>query len=276
MSRKLNGWGLAALLIVALAVITGCADTEQQEAEASSAARQEAWNQLEQQKEELEAARQELAELKARVAEGEAEGAEAVEGEAVEDPQARIAQLESRVADETEAFYTALVEFLNEQPMVEGEEPSELQVAALRMKSGEDMLVAEEYVTMGGNYRRAIDIYESALAVDPDNPELQAALAEAQANRYMSEERFGQVDEGMTTEEVRDLLGTPFHANVREFPDENVTAWFYPVDPQGSAAAVWFRERNGEMKAYKINYEEVVKEGPTEVNGEAAEEPAEG
>lgn len=265
MSRKLNGWGLAVLLIAALVVITGCADTAQQEADAAAAARQQAWADLQEQKAELDEARQELAEARAAAEAEDGEGEEAAA-----EPEVNIAQLEADVDQKTEDFYSALVEFINAEPLLEGEEPSELQMAAIRMKSEEDMLVAEEYVEKGGNYRRAIDIYSAALAVDPDNPDLQAALAEAEANRYMTEERFGQVEEGMTSEEVRGLLGTPFHANVREFPDDGVTAWFYPVDPQGSSAAVWFRPRNGELTVYKTSIE--MKEGPEEVGGEDAAE----
>lgn len=84
----------------------------------------------------------------------------------------------------------------------------------------------------------------------------------------MSEERFAQAEEGMTQDEVRETLGQPNLSNIRTFPEDNVEAWFYAVDAQGSAAAVWFRERGGEMTAYKVNYEEVVREGPTEVGGE--------
>jgi tetratricopeptide (TPR) repeat protein len=136
------------------------------------------------------------------------------------------------------------------------------------MKSAEDMLVAEEYIDKGGNYRQAIDIYKSALSVDPENAELQQALAAAEANRYMSEERFAAATKGMTKEQVREVLGIPYHANVRTFPDDNVEAWFYPVNAAGSAAAVWFRQSGGEMKAYEVNFEEVVKEGPSVVGEE--------
>jgi outer membrane protein assembly factor BamE (lipoprotein component of BamABCDE complex) len=135
------------------------------------------------------------------------------------------------------------------------------------------MMVAEEYISMGGNYKRAMSIYEAALMVDPDNEDLQAALAEAEANRYMSRERFDRVDNGMTRDEVRELLGTPYHANVREFPEDRVIAWFYPVDAAGSAAAVYYRARRegDEYKVYESDFEEVVKEGPTVV-GEDGED----
>jgi len=279
MSRKLNRWGLV-LLLAALVVPLGCGGGEAEKAAAANQAQEAAWKDLEAQKAELDAKRQELAAAReAAKAAGEEEAtadqaagddaAEADDAAASEDPAARVAQLESEVQQETEDFYRALVEFINSAGLVEGEEPPAPVAAAIHMKSAEDMLVAQEYIDKGGNYRQAIDIYNTALGVDPDNADLQEALAEAEANRYMSEERFANAKKGMTEEEVREVLGTPYHANVRTFPEEKVEAWFYPVTPQGSAAAVWFRPSGDTMKAYKLNFEEVVKEGPTEVGGDS-------
>lgn len=273
MLRKLNVSGLA-LLLVALVAAVGCGPSEEEMAAREAAQREAQWAELQEQKAELEALRDELTEVEATL---EEEAAEAVdepseddgemgEGEEpVEDPAARAEALQAEIDQLSEQYYTALVDFINAKPMLEGEEPSELQKAAIRAKSEEDMLVAEEYIMEGGDYRRAIGIYQDALRVDPDNAEIQAALERAEANRYMSEERFDQLEDGMTQEEVRDLLGTPYYANVREFPEDGVVAWFYPVDPKGSAAAVWFRQRGDDMEVYKFNFEEVVKEGPTEV-----------
>lgn len=270
MSRKLNRWGLVAPLL-ALVVIFGCGGGEDPAA-AQSANQDAAWSELQAQQAELEAKRQELRDLRdAAAQQGEAPAAPA-EGEApaAADPEAEIARLESEVQQETEELYQDLVEFINTAGLVEGEEPTGAVAEAIRMKSAEDMQVAQEYIDRGGNYRQAITIYEDALSVDPNNAELQQALAEAEANRYMSEERFAAAKEGMTEAQVREVLGTPFHANVRPFAEQNVVAWFYPVDETGSAAAVWFRQRDGGLKVYKTNFREVVKEGPTVV-GEAPE-----
>jgi len=272
MSRKLNRWGLVALLL-ALVVTFGCGGGEDPAA-AQTANQDAAWSELQAQQAELEAKRQELRDLRDAAAQQGEEPAAPAEGEApataAADPEAEIARLESEVQQESEEFYQDLVEFINAAGLVEGEEPTGAVAEAIRMKSSEDMQVAQEYIDRGGNYRQAITIYETALSVDPNNAELQQALAEAEANRYMSEERFAAAKEDMTEAEVRAVLGAPFHANVRPFPEQNVVAWFYPVDETGSAAAVWFRQRDGGMKVYKTNFREVVKEGPTVV-GEAPE-----
>jgi outer membrane protein assembly factor BamE (lipoprotein component of BamABCDE complex) len=284
MPRKLKGWGLAVLMVLLVAA-AACNTADKQAAE-EQAQRDAEWSELLQKKDELDAARGELAELEASVGAEDEEGAmdegamdegamddTMEEGEAVADPAARIEELQTSVDEKSEEFNNALVAFINANPLVEGEEPTERQKEAIRMKSDEDLLVAQEYIDMGGNYQRAIDIYNAALMVDPDNEKLQAALEDAQAKRYMDEERFGQIKNGMTEDEVRAILGTPNRANVREFPEERVVAWFYPVSAQGSAAAVWFRaRREGDTyKVYKSNFEEVVKEGPTVV-GEGEED----
>lgn len=273
MSSKLNRWGLATL-VLALVVAIGCADTAQEDADATSAADDAAWAEIEEQKEQLEAAREELAEAREAAAAEDGEDGTEDAGDATEgdtdsvDPAAEVARLENEVNEQATDFYQAVVDYINSQGLVEGEEPTGRMADALRMKSSEDMLLAREYIEKGGNYPRAITIYEDALRLDPENTELQAALADAQEKRYMSEERFAQAEEGMTQDEVREALGQPNLSNIRTFPEDNVEAWFYAVDAQGSAAAVWFRERGGEMTAYKVNYEEVVREGPTEVGGD--------
>lgn len=274
MSRKLNGWGLAALML-ALVVAIGCADSTEEDAAAASAADDAAWAELEEQKQELEATREELAEAReAADAEDAEDGAEAAaedtaEGDAeAADPAAEVARLENEVNEQATEFYQAVVDYINAQGLVEGEAPTGRQAEALRMKSHEDILLAEEYIEKGGNYPKAISIYQDSLRLDPDNAELQAALAEAEEMRYMTEERFARAEEGMTQDEVRETLGQPNLPNIRKFPEDNVEAWFYAVDANGSAAAVWFRERGGEMTAYKMNFEEVVRDGPTEVGAE--------
>ncbi len=223
------------------------------------------WAALEQQKAALDAKRQELADLTARAAaavEEEVEdGAEeaVAEGEAaVEDLSAQIEALQAEVSAEAEAFASSLVNFLNADPMIEGEPITERQQAAIRMKSSEDMALAQEWIDEGGDYKRAIQIYDQALVLDPDNPELQAARAAAEEGRYVSEERFAAAKKGMTDAEIKATLGTPLHYNVRTYEDRGVTAWFYPTSESGSAAAVWFRpDDDGVLKVYQVKYDAV-------------------
>jgi len=254
---------LLAGVLLAL-VATGCGGGGASEQELANEAE---WNWLRETQQELNADRQELAELRVAVVQAAAEeateeAAEEVEGEAVEpadDPVARLAELEEEAADLTEEYTGRLVGLLNADPMIEGEQPTDRQLALLAMKSDEDIILAQEWIDKGGDYKRAIEIYNTALMFDPDNAKLKAGLAEAEANRYMSEERFSQAKKGMTEVEIRQLLGQANLHNVRKYEDKGVVAWFYPTSESGEAAAVWFQpEKKTEvMKVYQIKFEAV-------------------
>ena len=58
----------------------------------------------------------------------------------------------------------------------------------------------------------------------------------------------------MTQDEVRRLLGPPNLQDVRPYPERGVTAWFYPKDASGAAAAVWFRKDGAETTAYQVDF----------------------
>ena len=255
MRRNTCGHGLA--LLLALAMLTALAACGGGEDEASTSAAQEAaWAELQQMKEALDAKRADL--------DAAREELDAAEGEEREPLAARVEQLAGETQQMADDFNNKLVEYINSDPPVQGEPLTERQQAAIRLKSAEDIVYAREYIRDGGDYARAIDIYNAALAVDPDNPDLQAALAGAEADRYMSEERFSQLEAGMSDVEVRRLLGNPHYRNIREYEDGAV-GWFYPTDPNRSAAAVYFRQDGDELEVYKFDYRAVVNEGPREV-----------
>jgi tetratricopeptide (TPR) repeat protein len=194
-------------------------------------------------------------------AETEAGEEEAIEEEVDLEPQ--IAALEDEIAALTDEFGGRLVDALNANPMIEGEELTEMQRTLIVMKSDEDIALAREWIEKGGDYKRAIEIYNTALKIDPDNEKVKAALAEAEVARYMSAELFEQVKKGMTQNEVRGILGQVNLHNIREYPDRGVVAWFYPTSELGDAAAVWFREdkKSGEMEAYQIQFDSVSAQG---------------
>ncbi|MDX1630226.1 MAG: hypothetical protein R3234_00015 [Thermoanaerobaculia bacterium] len=263
---------LGLLVLGALACTSGEeAATEAQEAE---------WAALQEMKAQLDAKREELAELRQQRDElsaqeestaeeppaEEAATTEAAEGEAGESEAAEptpekleqeIARLEQDIADQSEEFMGRLVQHINSLGIVEGEPLTPDQKAAIRMKTEEDMQLAEEWIEKGGDYKRAISIYESALALDPDNQELQAALEEAREMRFMTEERFSAVEKGMTREEVREALGPVNLRNIQEYPDKNAVAWFYPKEGTSSPAAVWFRkdDETGIYEVYQADFD---------------------
>ncbi len=263
MRRGTKLFALAGAML-AMLVLLGC-EPEVSEEELKAAKTAEDWAKLETAKAELDAKRAELAELQELIdnppeEQTEGDGGEGAEGaEPPPSPEELAVQAEATQNDlykMSDDFGAQLVEFINDQGISVGGELSEVQTKAIRMKSDLDIELAQGYID-GGEYGRAIDIYNQALTLDPDNEKLTAAIADAEARRYMTKERLAEVKKNMTEDEVRDLLGTPKAQNVREF-DGGVIGWFYPKeDPPNTAAAVFFRERKGSLKVYKTDFEAV-------------------
>lgn len=229
--------------------LTGCGPSEPApEAQQGQAVTAEAeWSWLQQTKQALDEKREQLARSQPP------RGA----GQPAAPPSASTAALRSEVGDLSEELRRRLVDFINADPPVEGEPPSGRQLEAIRMKTDEDILIAREHIERGGDFRRAIDIYEAALVVDPENPRLREELERAKAHRYVTAERFAQVQEGMTQDQVRALLGQPNLNNIREYPERGISAWFYTRDAQGGAAAVWFEKKGTAMVVYQADFEAV-------------------
>ncbi len=250
------------MVVIALATLAACGPSQEEQIATAQA---EAFAQLEEGKASLDAKRQELVDARAALQAAIDEGAEDA-ADQIAELEANVGRLEGEVIGDSDTFSSAIVDFINADPPIEGEPLTESQLAGIRMKSGEDIIVAQEHIDKGGDYRRAIDIYSQALMVDPDNPDLQAALAAAEELRYLSQERFSQVSKGMTESEVREALGQPNLRNIREYPDRGVVAWFYPTTEAGDAAAVWFRpDKAGANTVYQVKYDAIKKgdeEGP--------------
>lgn len=256
--RRFGSVVTIAVVMTALA-LAGCGPSQE---EVKAAAQQEALASIDEAKAALDAKREELAELRAQLR--ELTEAEAVEEDLAE-LQSRVAEMEEATVDMADEFNTKLVDFINADPPLEGEPPTESQLKVIRLKSEEDLILAGEHIDKGGDYRRAIDIYEAALRVDPDNERLLEALAAAEDNRYLSQERFAQVQKGMTRDQVRGALGQVNLRNIREYPERDVIAWFYPTNESGDAAAVWFRKgKGGKYTAYQLKYDAVTREGTQE------------
>ena len=249
-------------VVLGLAVLVACGPSQEEQLAAAQA---EALAQLEQGKAELDSLRKELADARSALKAAMEEEAEDA-ADRVAELEAEVERLRNEVTAKTDEFSSTLVDFINSDPPIEGEPLTESQLAGIRMKSAEDILVAREHIEKGGDHRRAIDIYNQALLVDPDNEDLKAALAEAEELRYMTEERFAAVSKGMTQDEARELLGQPNLRNIREYPERGgVVAWFYPTTEAGDAAAVWFRpNKAGDMTVYQLKFDAITKEGEEE------------
>lgn len=254
--RRSTSVFLSSALALVLTSLVACGPSQEEKLAAAQSA---AFGELEQAKKALDAKRQELADARAALEAAIEEGAEDA-ADQIAEMEASVQKLRDEIADETEKFNNDIVAFINSDPPIEGEPLTESQQAGIRMKSSEDILIAKEHIEKGGDYRRAIDIYNQAMVVDPDNPELQAALASAEENRYLSQEKFSQVQKGMTERQVRELLGQPNLRNMRDYPERKVKAWFYPTTEAGDAAGVWFREKGGNQVVYQVKFDAIKKE----------------
>ncbi|MCH9650890.1 MAG: hypothetical protein K0U98_21885 [Deltaproteobacteria bacterium] len=209
-------------------------------------------------KQALDEKRAQLGELQAKLTapepeEGEEEAVEPIDPEAVK---AEIATLKAHIENDADTLGGSIVTFINEDPPVSGEPLSETQQAAIDMKVDEDILLAQEWIQVGGDYKRAISILEQILPLAPDHPRLKEEIERADTFRYMTEERFESAKKGLSEEEVRELLGPVNLRNVREYPDKGVIAWFYPKDG-GGAAGVYFRKKSGAFAVYKTDFNAV-------------------
>jgi len=198
----------------------------------------------------LLAAKRDLDEKRARLGSLGGPGAASIAGGGAAGPATSPSPLAREADALAQQLGRRLVAYINADPPIEGAPLSARQLAAIRMKSDEEMVVAREFIARSADYRRACEIYEAALASDPGNPRLRDELARAQAARFMSAARFSRVGAGMTAEQVRAALGAPNPHDVRAYPDKGVVGWFYPKDAAGAAAAVWFARRDGKLVAY--------------------------
>jgi len=248
---RMEGVRLAAVVLAVplFLFLLACGPSEE---ERQATARAEAWAELEEAQAALNAKRADLAGVRARIAAPE-------EGDDAEALAAEADNLDLEIGGDAETLVTKLINYINEAEWEAGAEVTDEQRAAFAMKSAEDMHVAEEFVVKGGDYRRAVEILERALGVDPENPDLQARLAEYQEARYITADRLSQIRNGMTEAEVEAILGKVFHRNYREFESDGVFAWFYPKNPDehgsGAAAGVFFRDRD--RKIYRTDFNAV-------------------
>jgi len=219
---------------VAVATITfalGCGGaTTQQQAKMDPASRKAEWTWLQDAKKKLDAEREELASLRQQAASGA-------------DVTASLTRINDAITQDSDELGRRLADYINADPPAPGQPMSAEQLAAIRLKSSEDMAIAREYIELGGDYRRAIDIYNTALAIDPDNSDLKAAISDAETRRFMSTERFGTVKKGMSEAQVIAQLGRPLTRNIREYPEKKVVAWFYPKNDEGEAAGIFFNDK---------------------------------
>lgn len=234
--RRQARLALASLLIASLATV-GCGPTEEEKAAAEKAKKtQDAYAAMEAAKVPLDAKR---AELKTARAELDAAGASPAA-----ELFAKVEALEKESYPLADAFSAKVTDFINTSEITEGAPLTPEQRKAFDYLADEAIVVGQEYIDKGGDYRKAIEIYSSQLGSDKDNAKLLAAKAEAEKLRFMTADRFAVAKKGMTQHEIKKLLGAVKGVNVRDFKEQGRIGWYYPKE-DGGAAGVFFKEKGG-------------------------------
>lgn len=109
---------------------------------------------------------------------------------------------------------------------------------AAALYANERIRLGDHYMYVLARYDRAIAMYQSALAIDPQSDAARQRLELAQARRFVALDAFSQVRSGMSEDDVRRLLGMP-----RE-------DWIKQVVQKGRIYSVWiFSKRDGGASA---------------------------
>ncbi len=245
--RKTDRLFLVAVVLLAVSLAAACGPDEEVLA---AQARAEEWTALQAMQETLQQQRAEVVKLKDELA---AQGEEVAE-EAKAEIEKAYNNADFQVQKLTEEFNGRLVSFINDAGLEQGDELNETQLAAFRMKAREDLVIADEYGEIGGDWARAIAIAQEALRNEPTNPEVQERLAYYESMRYMTEERLAKAEVGMTLEEVKAAIGVPSRGNDREFEGGTRRAFYYLKSADRDAAAVYFRKRGDDWTVYQVDF----------------------
>ena len=264
-------FAFASLMILCCGLLA-CGGSSPEEQAAAKADEEWAW--IEQAKADLDAKRQELAQFREQPeseqpesepsteASGDGEGEGEGEGETPPTPEELAAQadaMQEEIYKLAEKFGARLAQFINDQAISVGAELTEVQNQGLAYMSDEAIVMAQEYIDKGGEYKKAIQIFTDSLRSNPGYEPLLEAKARAEENQYMSQERFAQVKKKMTQDEVRALLGQVKRSNLQEYTEQNRVGWFYKKQ-NGGAAGVFFKEKSsgsGDWTVETLNYEAI-------------------
>jgi hypothetical protein len=245
------------IVILVSGFLTGCKKGPSEE-ELKLAELQQQFATIQQESDALMQARADLAAAQTTVAELEAIGERKRTDEQKQLLDEAKASLDELMTAQDTAFETlqaGLAEFLNVALNEFPQAPETKQ--ALDIYSREALLVADDIVHKAGDYSKASDQLQGAVmlyeqvGLEP-NPDLVAKIKSFDEWRFITQERFDAVKNGMTKDEVREIAGVPYYANIQTDTAKGVETWLYRKR-DGGAAAIYFKIK-GE-KVYGKNFE---------------------
>lgn len=245
-NRSLTRW--AAVLAVPLLVL-GCSGGPSEE-ELKQAALTEDLATIQQAYSDLQDTRDELAAAEARLEELEDQRRLSDEEQAELDTlQTQVDELAAARDDGYDQVQNLLADFLN---TALNEAPdSQATVDALQIYSEEAIRAAKDPVEMAGDYKKSIDLlstargYYEGVGLEP-YPPLVEAIEYYDSWRFITQERYDAIANGMTREEVHEAAGVPYYQNVQVDEDRGVETWLYKKR-EGGGAAVYFRLKSGKV-----------------------------
>jgi tetratricopeptide (TPR) repeat protein len=112
---------------------------------------------------------------------------------------------------------------------------------AAKLLAREKIVMGDEYMGVLARYDRAIESYNGALALDPENADAKSRIALAESRRYVSMSSFAAVKKGMKEDDVRSLVGLPREDWIKQVVQNNrvYSVWIYPK-ADGGASAIYF------------------------------------
>lgn len=250
------------IVVAAVGALAGCKKGPTEE-ELKLAEMKQLFAAIPQQSADLEQARAKLA-----AAEGAAAAITAIEESKrspeqtsqLEQTNASIAGLTTEQDTAFEALQTSLADFLNIGLNEFPEAPETKQ--ALDLYAKEALLVADDMVRKAGDYAKAVDHLNGAeslyaqVGLTPI-PALKQKLEWLDDWRFITQERFDAVTtgtKGMTMDEVRQIAGVPYYANIQDDKEKGIQTWLYRKR-DGGAAAFYFTIKTG--RVYGKNFDAI-------------------
>src|SRR5438105_2992332 len=112
---------------------------------------------------------------------------------------------------------------------------------AAQVLAREKVIMGDQYLGILSRYDRALQEYRAALALEPNNPDIQKRIEMAEGRRFVQMSSFAAVKNGMKEDDVRRLVGLPREDWIKQVVQNNrvYSVWIYPKE-DGGASAIYF------------------------------------
>ena len=112
---------------------------------------------------------------------------------------------------------------------------------AAQVLAREKVIMGDQYLGILSRYDRALQQYRAALALEPNNADIQKRIEMAESRRFVQMPTFAAVKNGMKEDDVRRVVGLPREDWIKQVVQNNrvYSVWIYPKE-DGGASAIYF------------------------------------